>query len=47
MTDNAIEIKGLKKTYAATGRSDAKEALKGIDLNIPNELMIFIQVFLK
>lgn len=35
MTDNAIEIKGLKKTYAATGRSPAKEALKGIDLNIP------------
>ncbi|WP_341366880.1 ABC transporter ATP-binding protein [Yoonia sp. BS5-3] len=35
MTDNAIEIKGLKKTYAATGKSPAKEALKGIDLNIP------------
>ncbi|KQI72278.1 multidrug ABC transporter ATP-binding protein [Loktanella sp. 5RATIMAR09] len=35
MTDNAIEIQGLKKTYAATGRSPAKEALKGIDLNIP------------
>ena len=35
MTDNAIEIHGLKKTYAATGRSPAKEALKGIDLNIP------------
>ena len=35
MTDNAIEIKGLTKTYAATGRSPAKEALKGIDLNIP------------
>ncbi len=35
MTDNAIEISGLKKTYAATGRSPAKEALKGIDLNIP------------
>lgn len=35
MTDNAIEIKGLKKTYAATGRSPAKEALKGIDLTIP------------
>lgn len=35
MTDNAIEIQGLKKTYAATGRSAAKEALKGIDLNIP------------
>ncbi len=35
MTDNAIEIQGLKKTYAATGKSAAKEALKGIDLNIP------------
>ncbi|MGJ8621253.1 MAG: ABC transporter ATP-binding protein [Yoonia sp.] len=35
MTDNAIEIQGLKKTYAATGRSAAKEALKGIDLTIP------------
>jgi len=35
MTDNAIEIEGLKKTYAATGKSPAKEALKGIDLTIP------------
>jgi ABC-2 type transport system ATP-binding protein len=35
MTDNAIEIHGLKKTYSATGRSAAKEALKGIDLTIP------------
>lgn len=35
MTDNAIEIHGLKKTYAATGRSPAKEALKDIDLTIP------------
>jgi ABC-2 type transport system ATP-binding protein len=35
MTDNAIEIHGLKKTYAATGRSPAKEALEGIDLDIP------------
>ncbi len=35
MTDNAIEIQGLTKTYAATGRSQAKDALKGIDLNIP------------
>ncbi len=35
MTDNAIEIQGLQKTYAATGRSPAKEALKGLDLNIP------------
>ncbi len=35
MTDNAIEISGLKKTYAATGKSAAKDALKGIDLAIP------------
>ncbi len=35
MSDNAIEIHGLKKTYAATGRSPAKEALKGVDLAIP------------
>ena len=35
MTPNAIEIAGLKKTYAATGKSDAKTALHGIDLNIP------------
>lgn len=32
---NAIEITGLRKTYAAQGRSAAKEALKGIDLTIP------------
>ncbi|SFS00239.1 ABC transporter ATP-binding protein [Yoonia litorea] len=35
MTDNAIEISGLKKTYKGSGRSAAKEALKGIDLTIP------------
>lgn len=35
MTSNAIEIQGLQKTYAATGKSDAKTALQGIDLNIP------------
>lgn len=32
---NAIEIKGLNKTYAAQKKSPAKEALKGIDLEIP------------
>ena len=32
---NAIEITGLRKTYAAQGRAGAKEALKGIDLTIP------------
>ena len=35
MSQNAIEIAGLQKTYAASGKSEAKEALKGIDLNIP------------
>lgn len=35
MTDNALEIKGLRKTYAATKRSPAKEALNGVDLNVP------------
>ena len=35
MTQNAIEIAGLRKTYAATGKSEAKDALKGIDLDIP------------
>jgi ABC-2 type transport system ATP-binding protein len=35
MTQNAIEIAGLCKTYAATGKSAAKAALKGIDLTIP------------
>jgi len=35
MADNAIEITGLRKTYAATKRSPAKDALRGIDLNVP------------
>lgn len=35
MTGKAIEVRGLAKTYAASGRSPAKEALKGIDLDIP------------
>ena len=33
--ENAIEIEGLSKTYAASGRSPAKQALDGIDLTIP------------
>lgn len=32
---NAIEIKCLKKVYAADGKSPAKTALHGIDLDIP------------
>ncbi len=35
MTDHALEISGLAKTYAATGRAPEKQALKGVDLNIP------------
>lgn len=34
MTEYAIEISGLRKTYAPTRRTSGKEALKGIDLNI-------------
>lgn len=35
MERQAIEIAGLRKTYAATGRQGPKEALKGVDLTIP------------
>ncbi|WP_323763841.1 ABC transporter ATP-binding protein [Marinovum sp.] len=35
MTQSAIEIRGLKKTYAAQKNAPPKEALKGIDLDIP------------
>ena len=35
----AIEIKGLKKTYKASKKAPAKEALKGIDLTIPRGSM--------
>ncbi|MDC0958973.1 ABC transporter ATP-binding protein [Planktomarina temperata] len=35
MSQNAIELRGLKKTYAATKRTEAKTALSGIDLDIP------------
>ncbi len=35
MTDYAIEIEALEKTYAATRRAPAKVALKGVDLRIP------------
>ena len=31
----AIEIKGLKKTYAASKKAPAKTALHGVDLSIP------------
>ncbi|WP_108259765.1 ABC transporter ATP-binding protein [Mangrovicoccus ximenensis] len=35
MSQNAIEIEGLRKTYAAQKGQPAKEALKGVDLKIP------------
>lgn len=35
MTSPAIQITGLRKTYAATRNTPGKEALKGIDLAIP------------
>ena len=35
MTQNAIEITGLNKTYKASGKSKAKVALQDIDLAIP------------
>jgi len=35
MGGNAIEIEGLRKTYAASGNQPPKEALKGVDLEIP------------
>lgn len=35
MSEFAIEIAGLRKTYAPTRKTPGKEALKGVDLNIP------------
>jgi len=35
MTANAIEIRGLRKTYGGAKGTPEKEALKGIDLDIP------------
>ena len=39
LPNNAIEIKDLKKTYAASGKSPEKEALKGVSLEIPRGSM--------
>lgn len=39
LPDNAIEVRGLKKTYAASKKSPAKTALKGVDLIIPRGSM--------
>ena len=35
MSQNAIELRGLKKTYDSNKKSDSKIALSGIDLDIP------------
>ncbi len=35
----AIEIKGLKKTYAKSRKSEAKTALRGVDLTVPSGSM--------
>lgn len=35
LPDAAIEVRDLRKTYAATGKAPPKEALKGISLSIP------------
>lgn len=35
MSDNAIEIRNLSKTYAASGKAPAKCALNDVSLNIP------------
>ncbi len=35
MTEHAIDVRALRKTYAASGGQPAREALKGIDLQIP------------
>ena len=35
MSQNAIELERVAKTYGGQGKSPAKEALKGIDLSIP------------
>ena len=34
LPDYAIEIEGLRKTYAGTRATPPKEALKGIDLKV-------------
>ncbi len=35
LPDNAIEICGLRKTYASRGGQPPKDALKDVDLTIP------------
>jgi ABC-2 type transport system ATP-binding protein len=35
MRQNAIEIRGLRKVYHARGKAPSKEALRGVDLDVP------------
>lgn len=35
MPENAIEVRGLTKTYGGSGKAPPKQALKGIDLDVP------------
>ncbi|MBX4159315.1 ATP-binding cassette domain-containing protein, partial [Lactiplantibacillus plantarum] len=35
LPDNAIAVRGLKKTYAGSKKSPPKIALRGVDLVIP------------
>ncbi len=35
MSHNAISLRGLRKTYAGSKRTEPKEALKGVDLDVP------------
>ncbi|MBC6436711.1 MAG: ABC transporter ATP-binding protein [Rhodobacteraceae bacterium] len=35
MPDNAIELRNLRKTYPGAGRNTPKQALKGINLDVP------------
>ncbi|HAJ02533.1 MAG TPA: multidrug ABC transporter ATP-binding protein, partial [Brevundimonas sp.] len=39
LPDSAIRIRGLTKTYAGSKKAPPKEALKGIDLDIPRGAM--------
>jgi len=39
LPENAIEVRGLRKTYAASKKTPPKEALKGVDLVIPRGSM--------
>ena len=39
LPDNAIEVRGLKKTYAGSKKAAPKTALRGVDLVIPRGSM--------